>query len=517
MTACRPLWVATALAAILASPIAFAQRAIVLQFEGDRRDTLRSQIVREVLDANEVELAALKDFTRAANRKGFKGKKVMTPAAVGAVARDLGVGVAVEGAVGRTFLVRFLDANGTELWSKELPVKRGLISQKNAGRLARALAAAVKAQSSATPPQESPPEESNEETQEEAPPPPEKEAPAGDAATTTLPTLDRSGPAQTPKERERQLSEENRESHTITGEDALRAEEGDQDLEAERGRRRRKRGHVGPRLLRITLGGITTWRSYCSRPGVTSCQAYDALPEDQRPAGDTVNFLAQVPYAGFGLELEFFPMASFDNAANGFGLSGAFSRGFSRTNVRVEPPSGEQPETEVVAIDDSWQILLHYRFHFGYGPERDPLVGYVGLRAGVGGRTFEVDPTARVPLPGSHRRYPAAGLEASVPVLPFFRIEAAGMYFPRLAEGFNWVSPTAGLDELAAYGDKDDATGWMAEGGVAGEVWGPLGYSVKIRLTHFEDHFTGSGNKWSDGGAAEETYTGLFWAVTASF
>lgn len=489
------------LAALLVSDVASAQRVVILEFEGDRRDRVRTQIVRELIAANEVELVPIKEFKQIAAEKGFRGSRAMTSDAVAEVSRELPFSVAIEGSVGRQFRVRILDAAGAELWKKDnLPLKRGALSSKNAGRLAKAITAAARA----VPPPK-PPEPEPEEEEAEAP----TETTEEEEETTQLPGMDVSQPEETEEERERRLREERSESHTVRGEEAVRRAEEmtrDEDLDAEG--RKKKRAAVGPKLVTVALGGTTTWRAYCSRPGVQSCAEYDARPEGERPAGDTVDFSPQVPYAGFGVSLDFFPLASFDNPANGIGASVAFSRGFSLTNVRVQTPGGEQPEQQVISIDDSWHAFGVYRYYFGYGDPKTPLIGYVGIRGGVAARTFEVDPTARVPLPGSHRRYPAFGLELSIPIVRIFRVEGGGLYF---------LNPKAGPDEIAGYGSDARGSGFMAEAGIGGEIWGPVGYTVKLRLNSYKDIFTGQGNKWANGGVAEETYTGLFWGITAGF
>lgn len=516
----RTLPAALCIVALFVAQAASAQRALVLQFEGDGRDRVRTQIIRALIKDGEVELVPIKDHLRVATRRGFKGSKLMGPPAVAATAKELKYGVALEGAVADTFFVRILDASGNELWSKELPLKRGELSEKNAGRLARALAVAARAQSGPPPvvekqepPAEEPPPE---ELAPEEPAPEEPEKPVVvETEEGAMPGLDLTGPKETPEERERRMREEERESHTATGQDAMRGDAlRDEDLEGE-ARRRKKGAHVGPKLVRVTLGLTTTWRAYCSRPGVKSCAEFDAIPEEERPAvADTVDFSPQAPYLGFGLGLEFFPLASFDNPANGLGLSASFNRGFSRVNVRVTQGDVEQPPQTIISIDDEWHVFAHYRFYFGYGAQRDPLVAYVGAKGGVAARTFEIDPNAQVPLPGSHRRYPAVGAEASVPIVKFFRIEAAGLYLPTLSP--EW-SPGAGPDEQVAYGTANTPSGWMVEAGIAGDVWGPIGYSAKFRLLSFKDQFTGQGNKWNNGGVAEETYTGLFFGASAAF
>ena len=43
---------------------------------------------------------------------------------------------------------------------------------------------------------------------------------------------------------------------------------------------------------------------------------------------------------------------------------------------------------------------------------------------------------------------------------------------------------------------------------MAGDVWGPLGYSVRLRYPTVKDTFTGKGAKfgWEQGGVAEEQH-----------
>ena len=92
--------------------------------------------------------------------------------------------------------------------------------------------------------------------------------------------------------------------------------------------------------------------------------------------------------------------------------------------------------------------------------------------------------------------------------MKLLRIEAGGLYF---------IAPTAGPDELVGYGQSVTSNGWQAEGGIAGDVWGPLGYRIRVQYERYTDHFSGKGNLWPNGGVAEETYTTIFWGLTASF
>jgi hypothetical protein len=280
----------------------------------------------------------------------------------------------------------------------------------------------------------------------------------------------------------------------------------DADLEAEI---KRKPGRIAPKLIQVQLTGTTTWRSYCSRPGVTSCGAYDALPTSQQPPGDTVNFSPQVPYAGVGATAYAFPLQGFDSFTKGFGLEGNYARGYSLTSVEVQTGGGTGPSKQVVSIDEAYEFMALYRYFFDFGGDRkDPLLAYVGGRVGYMVHTFEVDPTAQVPLPGSHRHFPALGVEGCLPVLKYLKVEAAVLYF---------IAPNAGPDEVVGYGQSVSSSGFGIQAGLTGDIWGPIGYVLRFNLQSYHDQFTGAGNKWQNGGAAQETYSGLYWGATAQF
>ncbi len=493
------------LALLLMCEVAWAQKVIVLQFDGDRKDRVRSQILRELLRDGRLEIGTIADYKRAATKAGFKGKRAMTDQAFAAVAEELSLFAAVDGAVGKKgFRLRIYVAGEEEAFSRELKLSKGKLSAKDARRIARSLVAAW----------EKAPKKASEPEPEPAPEP--AEDPADSAAVSDASVGGTSGSAApgegispaaadaTALRRQRELAD----SHTVVGPPQHVEEEFEFD------RRRDRRPVVGPKLVTLRLGGTTTWRSYCSRPGVKACADYDGLDRAARPAGDTVNFSPTVPYAGFGIGLDFFPLSSLDSFAKGFGVVGGFSRGFSLTNVTIENVSAEAeegaqaPSREVVSVDDAWFALATYRYYFAMG-DSEPLSAYVGVRGGITTRTFEVDPNAAVPLPGSHRVFvPTFGLDVSIPLAKFIRIEAAGTYF---------IDPRPGPDEIVGYGAEASGQGFSAEAGVAGDIWGPVGYEVRFRWMSFKDSYTGAGNKWASGGAAEESYTGVNWGLTASF
>ncbi len=496
---------------LLFASAAFAQRVVILEFEADKGNKLRMQVDKALRKANTVDLVPISKWKDLAGKKKLKGPQAMTPASVGKLSRAAGVDAAVEGVIGAKFFVQILDSTGQELWSKELPLKKGLLSADHARKLAKAITAAAKTAPVSSREEEEKPEK---EKPEEKPEPVAKGEKAPDQIDPDQPR--RPGELSN-DEREKRRKEEEAEANSAAEVREPVVSERDQDLDNE-GKRSKVKVF---KIFRAWLSGSTTWRSYCSRPGVLSCKEYDT--RDPKPFGDTVEFSPQVPYAGFMLHGELFPAAIFtDNKyACGLMVQGSFSLGFSLTKVKVTSPSGETPEKDVVSTDRGWSVQLGYRFPIVFGSDSKPLVAYIGPRIGVASRVFEIDAKAMVPLPGTNRIFPQFGIDAAVPL---------GSKFARLEVGFSYfLNPKPGLDEIVGYGNPDDptgggkGTGFTFEGGLAGELWGPLGYTLKFRYTRFNDQFFGQGKKWVKcddtqcGGAAEEVYSALFWGITASF
>ncbi len=273
-----------------------------------------------------------------------------------------------------------------------------------------------------------------------------------------------------------------------------------------------------PPLARLVLGGTTTWRRYCARPGVKSCGEFDRKSEDEQ-LGDTVDYASTVPYLGVSAELELLPLAHSESAVRGLGAVLGYRRGYSSTKVRLVGEAGQSVTREVAATDSVLTAQALYRYFFGRGEGRQ-LLGYAGLRAGLLTRAFDVDESAQSPLTGTHRLFPAVGLEVSVPLLRSVRLEGAGQVLidPKPGQAFDDEGGALDL-EVDDQGTSVSSFGWKAELGVAGELWGPLGYSVRFRLSRYQDTFSGAGTKtgWEAGGVAEETFSSLHWGLTASY
>ncbi|HEX8701126.1 MAG TPA: hypothetical protein VF815_19935 [Myxococcaceae bacterium] len=540
-----------ALVLVLASQGAMAQkratkpRVVVLDFDGDRRDSLRKQVEAALKKTKQVELVTPKRYLSVAGQAGLKAGAAQTPEGIAQVAPTLELDAIVTAKAGKSLSVRVLGSNGQELWTKTVKLQRGKLSASEARRLAAGIATtastppppAVAPPAEPTPPAEpaTPPASKPEETPPPvatAPPtteppaatpppaaatPPATEPPAATPPASSSPTAGAT-PAQgapptaaLPSEPMKAPMPLEDESHTSTepfDEYASRAE-----LEAQDRNRY-------PPFVRLFVGGTTTWRGYCARPGVDSCGAFDRLPEEQR-VGDTIDFSSGVPYLGVVGNLELLPLARLDNRfVRGVGLGVGYQRGYSETRVKVTTPTGETPTRTVVATDTTMTAMLLYRYYFNMGTDSRPRLGYGGLKGGVMSRAFDVDEDARAPLTGSHRLHPSVGLEFSIPLRRWLRVEGGGQFFLNPRAGQSLFEDEGVLElEVRELGETVSSAGFSGELGVAGDVWGPLGYSVRFRYMSVKDTFTGDGAKfgWEQGGVAAENHGDLIFGLTATY
>ena len=471
-----------ALVVLLALP-AFAQKVVILEIDGDPQGKLRSQIEGAVRSAAVVELIPLKTFKDAAAKKKLKGAAAMTPVGVARASKLIKLDAAVGGEVTEgTYKVLIYDRAGEQLWTKELPVKKGLLSEDFAGKLARAIAAAAEQ----------------------------------GAARTTTPVAEETGGGE----------------ETSGGIDLTQPEgvgeskpPEDRDTDLEDPNRRKKAAQVPVPLFRVTCAGTTTWRSQCLRPGVTNCKEYELAQTP--PTGISIDFTATVPYLGVTCSADVFPLARLDNRIlQGFGVLVDFMYGQSQTRIVEETPQGQGPDKIVRSDDIGFSAQLAWRYHFqmGYG---DPQpVGWAGIRGGLVSRSFMIDPAAGTSLPSSQRVYPTGigfptlGLDVAVPLNRFLRFEGTLQYF---------INPRPADEQIIGYGNLNDptggasATGLGLELGVTGNIWGPLGYVVKWKYLGFTDRYYGQGQKWTVcneqqcGGVGEESFHSIIWGITASY
>jgi hypothetical protein len=471
---------------------------VVLDFENDRQGKLRQQVERALLKANVVDVVSLEAYKRAAAKRKVVPGRLSSPKSVSKVAPALKVVAVVVGSVEDGFNVRILDARGAELWSRDLPTRKGLISKSHASKLAKAIQAAAQSARKDSMADEEGGDE-DETVQEEL----------KNTGRSVLGDVISKIPSSGDDEQDEAVRVE------VDPNVLIRPEEGDADLEDEAGKRRNK---ASVRLVTLSVVGTTTWRSYCSRPGVKSCSAYDALDEADRPFGDTVDFSPQSPYLGFSLGANVFPLASLNNIARGAGVTLLYSRGTSQTNVKIVQQQQGTPGETVTSTEEGIEASLVYRYFFPMGKGASASLGYVGIRGGLGTRSFKIQEGSSVPLPGTDRRFPITGLDVSLPLAKIIRLEGTGSFLLNPRE--------IGAKELERYGTPNEGFGLSLEAGFSGEIWGPLGYVFKFRHATFSDRFFGNKNQGTDwvceengqcGGVAQESFSTLHWGLSATF
>jgi outer membrane biosynthesis protein TonB len=536
--------VALALAVLLTSQIALAERVAVSTLEGDKNYRLRGQVTAALRKTRKVQVLPPAAYGMAAAKLRLRGPAAVSPEAVLRLSTKLKLDAVLTGSVGTTFKARLMAWDGREIWAGEYPLKRGLLPPKEAQKLAQAVAVAVKAANQPAPvsapepvaqptpePTVRPPPESQAvaQAEPEAVEPPQKEEPESPPSEVAAAPVPERKPALEPRAPEANPRPEakpepvpawvelDEESHTYTSELPGSAG-GFPEAQGTEGQGASAERRTPPRV-RVLLGAAVTWRKYCARPGVASCAEFDArLPEQQ--VGDIADFSSAAPYAGIAAEAEVFPLANWPSLLRGVGLTLGYQRGFAKTTVQVSSPVGETPEREVYATDTAFGAMLAYRYFFDLGKTGAPSWGYGGIRLGALGRSFDVDETVEAPLPVTHRFYPAVGLDVSVPLLRAVRIESSGQLFLRPNPGQSIGDEDGShIAEVRDYGQTVSSLGWAAELGVAGDIWGPLGYSARFRLEHYLDRFEGTGTRrgWFAGGIAEDTFSSILAGVTASW
>jgi hypothetical protein len=523
--------------ALLTSSLAAAQqlRVVVLEIDGDQNGKLRNQIELALQKAGTLEVLSLDEFKAAAKSKKLNGAAAMTSIGVKRVGKQLKLDAAVSGEVGEKYKVQLYDRLGADLWTKELPVKKGLLSEDFAVKLTRAIAAA--AEQGAARVTDTGGGEGEATTSSE---PSTSTTPGG--ANTGV-EIDLTGSSTTPEPAPRSgrtVVTPGSAAGSSTGMASSEDRDDDLDLEAIK-----KKRIVGPRLVTLSIAGATTWRSQCLRPGafirpgesplpdvppLTSCADWEKLAAEEKPRGDRINFTSEVPYLGFQANLELFPLASLESRfINGLGVLAQVVYGSSLTTLKEESSQGET-QTQFTSIDLGWAVQAAYRVHFAMGAGEPQGIGYAGIRGGLLSRNFNIDPNAGVPLPSSQRvsptgfGFPVIGLDVAIPIVRFFRLEAGlSLFFnPRLAD-----------EQIIGFGNlSDPTTGLQSEGfgfdvGGSGELvaLGPtmLGWTLKARYLSFVDRFYGQGQKWTVcdakqcGGLGEESYLTITWGVSIAY
>ncbi len=515
---------------LFGSSVAWAQRIVVIEIDGDKNGVMRAAIENAVRKTNKVRVVPYKEYKAAAAKRKLSVLQAASGPGIEQIALSVAFDIAITGFVATKLSVQFFDAHGAQVWKRQLPLKKGRLSDDLATKLARAAVAA--AQSIPQGPDPSPPEPLAAPPVDAAPPR-QVEKPAEESTVSDAPVVpaEESGGRRKPKPKIIEVSPEDAAAilEPQTAPPRKPAEPFDEDLEIEANRRGPK---IGPRVFKVWVAGETVWRSYCARPGVTSCAEYDESVRGgvtPAPGNTTVDFYPSAPYFGFLGTAELFPIAAAtDNAAQGIGLLGSFGLGFSSVRYTQSIGAGMTSESEVTFHEISFSGELAYRLYFSIGngtlfvdvPKGDPLVAHIGVHGGVGSKQYVLRSNVAVPLPGGYRLYPQVGGDASLPFAKAFRLDVSGSYF---------ISPKPGLNEIVGFGNPSGANGGATSSGfelmagISGDLVGPLGYAAKARYDAYIDQFYGAGQKWNKctepncGGAAFETYFSVLWGLTLGF
>lgn len=340
----------------LLSPPSFGQRVVVLDLPGDRGGRLHAEIELSLVKAGTVTVVSTRAFRLALRIAGS------APAA----SKRLSLDALVSGKVARsTFEARILGPAGDELWSRKIPLRRGLLSRTDARRFASAVAAAATAKREppvSVPPVETPPPE---------PTPPLEPPPPSPRIGVPMP------PPPVPEPAKNIAS------------------------------------------FAVELGLEVTWRSYCARPGVRSCAEYDALAEANRPPGQTVQFSGWIPYAGAAALVEVRPFSL--GAGRGLWAGASYSLSESAATVYESSPSSTTPTKLVHSLDQRATLAFAFDFALGSSARLGPVVG--GEL-----HFFDVDSIAGVSLNSSRRIFPWAGARGTWPFGKRFKLDGAAAF-----------------------------------------------------------------------------------------
>lgn len=551
-----------------------APRVVVLSLDGDASGRLRDQVEEALRSDARCEVVELGEYRALAAKRRLRRGAAMTRVGVARVGSQLKLSAAVAGELtAKSFSVVIYDGRGKELWTKRLPVAKGLLSATFAKKLTRAIAAAAAQGGSVGAaadveargdPGESPLSDTPEDrgrsptpsgaATASAPPPgaaepvPSPPRPSAQPAVEGAPaTAAPSSPASRRDVVARDVPVSSaggdwRDAPPVgaggrrVGRDDARVEEPDSpspvrtdeeprdsDLDTED-----SDGEAKPRdvpIVAVRVLGTSTWRNQCLRPGVASCAQYEALlRKQQAPIGKVIDVNASIPYPGVALEFEVLPLAGLESPlVRGFGILGSF--GFGRSLIRVVEGStqGAGAEKTVSTTDLAWTAQAMWRLHFKMGYGEPQASGHVGIRGGLQARHYTIDTSVKTDLPSSERvaptgfGFPMVGIDVSLPVSAYLRGELSGAYF---------FEPRTGAAQVADFGNPLDptggvqSTGFSVDVGLAGRIWGPLGWSVRGRMTRFDDRYFGQGLKWTVcndaqcGGVGEESFLSVFAGVT---
>ncbi len=463
---------------------------------------LRNALVSALERGDAVDLVPFAQVRAAAKRKRISARELGRPSGIARAAGYAGAdGVVLGRVTGRGRSVRLsvqvLDPKGRELWTKDVGVKNGELSDELADRFARAFAAAVGVVADPEParpaaqtprnPEPVRPEPAVTTIEARDPDPasadePVRGAPPSSPRITSIDELPRA--TQKPQET---ITPSRREEDWAREGPLEQAPEPDDGLSMPR-----------PPWVEMLGAGSFNWRSYRFCPEVESCD----LPA---PAGSMapVTYTTERPYSGFAIGATFFPLRSQDNLLRGLGIAATYGRSlFLRTRYLDK----QRQEQVFGSTQQRFGGELLWRVYYRLDGMGD---GYVGVRAGYLSHAFLVDENPKIV--DSSRGGLILGAEGA---FPFNRYISAEARF----SGVPLASP--GEKERAIYGSAASGGGFTLQAGFSSDLGHPEWHVAPVALfetTYFGDRYANVDGGTPRTGRALEQYYGAILGLRASF
>jgi len=446
----------------LLAPLAWAQEVVVFEFQADAGQRLGKQIENALWEHAKVLPMPRQTYANEALRAGITNAQ--TAQGFSQVAPRLKtLSVAVWGKVeGDSVEIFIWDKAGAQLWSRPLPLQRGLLTRELSQRLAKAIAAAVEVQKEGETKGEK--KEAQEARPAGSPPPVAAGSPPPVAAVVAPPPAP---PKPTP------------EGVVSKPPPAVTSEPPESEV-------------LRPQLvafqapfLRLALLGSLSWRSMCVRPGSPSCVALEKLPADG-PQGN--KDFSSGAYGGFSLQAEVFPLALLTSSL-WKGLGVRLEMGYGRVKrdfVDIGAPEGPGVAlpTTILRLEEvhgSAEALYRY---FILEPQGEGMAWQVSASLGYAGKRFSSKDilSQGFALPDIRRGYLSAGIDTELSLWPFLRLSLCTQLF---------IQPRPGKEVVGKY-EKVSSTGYRLGGAVSGAIYGPLGYKVDVSWSAFKDSLKGA-------------------------
>jgi hypothetical protein len=181
------------------------------------------------------------------------------------------------------------------------------------------------------------------------------------------------------------------------------------------------------------------------------------------------SYRTSFPYAGPALGGSVFPFGAAGSWVNGFGIVGTFQLGIVQAEF-----AGQTTTFTAMDILGDVDLAYQYAINGDYGPRFTFLIG--------GGLRFFDAPSSSGLVSENRVFYPDIGLQIEQPIVPKYL---------RLTAGFSYiVIANQGSAAQTAFGTSS-SSGLDWTGGLAGKIFGALGWEAQVLQYRFSDSYAG--------------------------